>query len=157
MVLVLYLFVKDFPVVSWSQNEYGDFRFLFQRLGADDFLTGKVWPGQLPQTFETEYTESGPPLAPIHICCKLFLLNTLVTRLLKASLLIPASAIKSMIFMDREVFFTQKAAPSLQIVAVHIKAHSPQDYCVFQINGEQRILCLKGSQLPRTGFYLRRL
>ena len=76
-----------------------------EELGADDFLTEKVWPGQLPQTFETEYTESGPPLAPIHICCKLFLLNTLVTRLLKASQLIPASAIKSMTFMDREVFF----------------------------------------------------
>ena len=74
MVLVLYLFVKDFPVVSWSQNEYGDFRFLFQRLGADDFLTEKVWPGQLPQTFETEIRSS--------TCSHSYLLQTVLVEYL---------------------------------------------------------------------------
>ena len=45
-----------------------------EELGADDFLTGKVWPGQLPQTFETEIRSS--------TCSHSYLLQTVLVEYL---------------------------------------------------------------------------
>ena len=45
-----------------------------EELGADDFLTEKVWPGQLPQTFETEIRSS--------TCSHSYLLQTVLVEYL---------------------------------------------------------------------------
>ena len=90
--------------------------------------------------------KSSLPIAPIHICCKLFLLNVLMTHLLKASQTVPASlAIKSMTFMDREVFETESSTIFTYIRRLSLKLTARKDRVRFNSARNSEFCRLKWS------------
>ena len=141
--------VQDSPQVSLATESISRLQICF--LEVDKRSSAPCFPSQKKSLARAASTnifnlKSSLPIAPIHICCKLFLLNVLMTHLLKASQTVPASlAIKSMTFMDREIFETESSTIFTDIRRLSLKLTARKDRVRFNSARNSEFCRLKWS------------